>query len=639
MLKVLLAQLPVPNNPATNVPLAAGYLKAYAHARGLLEQATIEILPRTLADQAGDAALVEAIVAAAPDLLGLSLYTWNSERSLAVAQRIKQRLPELLVVAGGPELQPDNEWVLRHPGLDIAVIGEGEQTFADLIELFSTQRPSALDPALRAIPGLIVRDAAGDLVSTPERVALADLRDVPSPYLLGYLELQSSDMLMVEVSRWCPYACSFCLYGRNMGPRLGNRYFPLERIMDEIRWGRDRGATHIHFIEANLNLVPPFQALMQALADLNADRSLVLYAELRGEHLTEAAVDALVRAGLKVAEVGLQTANLTALRTAHRRTDLQKWAAGTRRLYAQGVEVLLDVILGLPDDDADGVAETLAFIEREQLGAYDAFTLQVLPGTAVRRAAAEYGLRYQVRPPYFVLATDRLDYITLRSLRRELKLGAGLDPEAVEGCPLPRFDALTNNPRQEAYVTRVDLRCTSIEPPAIDCLASHVDILADEALLDQPLSPAACWFASALAANPSTLFDLYLYGAAPAAAAVSAWRERLPYQAGYLDRVAVYRLPDCEQGYDRLSPRIWLVRPWTDQLVPHDYTGVAQVIWQYRLEPGEVPPQTAWEQAGGAGIALSGLAEDAIQQLREASGMWLWGEDERTKNQEPRTES
>ncbi len=50
----------------------------------------------------------------------------------------------------------------------------------------------------------------------------------------------------------------FCLYGRNMGPKLGSRYFPLERILAEISWGREHGATQIHFIEANLNLVPVF---------------------------------------------------------------------------------------------------------------------------------------------------------------------------------------------------------------------------------------------------------------------------------------------------------------------------------------------------------------------------------------------
>ena len=74
-LRVLLVQLPVPNNPATNVPLAAGYLKAHAHSRGLLDLVEIDILPRGLADHAGDALLVQAIVARQPELLGISLYT------------------------------------------------------------------------------------------------------------------------------------------------------------------------------------------------------------------------------------------------------------------------------------------------------------------------------------------------------------------------------------------------------------------------------------------------------------------------------------------------------------------------------------------------------------------------------------
>jgi hypothetical protein len=188
-------------------------------------------------------------------------------------------------------------------------------------------------------------------------------------------------------------------------------------------------------------LPAPTPPLGSRWADLNADGALTLYAELRGEHLTDESVAALARAGLRVAEVGLQTANLAALKVAHRKTDLQKWAAGTRRLACQGVEIYLDVILGLPADDAAGVATTLDFIRREDLGPYDIFTLQVLAGTATRRQVAEYGLVHQDRPPYYVLATDQLDYGELRRLRRELKHGAGLDPDEIEGCPTPRLDA------------------------------------------------------------------------------------------------------------------------------------------------------------------------------------------------------
>lgn len=670
-LRVLLAQLPVPNNPATNVPLAAGYLKAYAQARGLLDRVEIEILSRALADHAGDALLVDAIVERRPDVLGLSLYTWSSERSLAIAERARARLPGLLVIVGGPEVQRDNDWLLGHPAVGVAVLGEGEQTFAELLALLADDRqpqapsPKPQDPWLKypitlspchlaAVRGIAFRDEAGELIVTGERVALADLAPLPSPYLLGYLE--PGPILMVEISRWCPYACAFCLYGRNMGPKLGSRYFPLERILAEVRWGRERGATQIHFVEANLNLVPVFRPLMGALADLNADGALAIYAELRGEHLTDEAVEALVRAGLRVAEVGLQTANPVALAAAHRRTDLQKWAAGTRRLARRGVEIYLDVILGLPADDAAGAAETLDFIRREDLGAYDVFTLQVLPGTETRRQAAEYGLTFQERPPYYILGTDRLSYGELRRLRRDLKLGAGLDPDEVEGCPPPRLEALeaprfgekkrpdlVETRRQgDEEIGRSDAPGLPISSsPCLDRLrllggddagweaaaasvrqlARHVDVVARW----QDAGRLSGLLAQAIEANPTALFDCYLLAEEPPPPeALAAWRAALPYQPGYLDRVAVYRRAAPDPAHERVSPRLWLVLPWTAQAEPGRYRGVAELIWRYDLDEGDEPPLGAWRSAGGAGVWVRGLAEAQVAQLRERGGLRLW---------------
>ncbi|MDQ5853369.1 MAG: radical SAM protein, partial [Chloroflexota bacterium] len=274
-----------------------------------------------------------------------------------------------------------------------------------------------------------------ELVFTPSRTGLADLAVVPSPYLLGYLPLQPGDMALVECSRWCPYHCSFCLYGRNMGSKLGKRLFPVERVAAEVAWARQQGADAVHFVEANLNLLPYFRQLAAVVQDVNADKALRLYAELRGEHLSEEAVRALVDAGLHAAEVGLQSANPAALATVDRCTDLLKWAAGARRLYEHGVEVFLDVILGLPCDDEAGVLHTLDWIDEQGLGPYDIFTLQVLPGTSVRERAAQWNVQYQDRPPYYVLGTNRLPYQTLRALRWELKERAGFDPREVEGMP------------------------------------------------------------------------------------------------------------------------------------------------------------------------------------------------------------
>ncbi|HEX6289011.1 MAG TPA: radical SAM protein [Herpetosiphonaceae bacterium] len=627
-LRVLLLQLPVPNNPALNVPLALGYLKAYAYAQGLLDRAAIEILPRALADHAGDALLVDEIVARQPDMLGISLYTWNSERSLEVARRVKERLPQLQVVVGGAEVQRDNLWVLEHAAVDVAVIGEGEQTFADLLRLWCgpalTDQPdtlllnstSAADP-LAQIPGLAYRYQSA-LRFTAERVALSDLSVIPSPYLLGYLEMPPNSMLMVEVSRWCPYACSFCLYGRNMGTKLGNRYFGLDRVLAEIAWGREHGLSRTHFIEANLNLVPLFWPLMRALEDLNADRRMTFYAELRGEHLTDEVVAALDRCNVRYVEVGLQTAHLAALHASHRRTNLEKWAAGTRRLYAHGIEVYLDVILGLPADNPAGVRETLDFLRRESLGPYDVFTLQALPGTAVRQQAAQYELRFQERPPYYVLHTDQFTYAELRQLRRALKLGVDLPPDAVEGMPPPRQDALLRpeSTQLSAPIDRLWLPMNDREPTnAAARLARHVDVVARHDDLKRITPLLASWIAH----NPATIFDLYLLCSddPPAPAMLQAWRAALPYQPGYLDRVAVYLDESPDSGHRRISPRCLLALPWTATVDPDLYAGVAEVIWRFDLSADEPVPFGAWYAAGGIGIWLH-FAADCGSAYREA---------------------
>jgi hypothetical protein len=488
------------------------------------------------------------------------------------------------------------------------------------------------------IPGIAYRHE-GAVHFTADRVPLNDLSIIPSPYLAGYLDMPNDGMLMVEVSRWCPYSCSFCLYGRNMGAKLGNRYFGLERVLAEISWGREQGITRIHFVEANLNLVPLFWPLMRALEDLNANRQMTFYAELRGEHLTDEVVAALDRANVRYVEVGLQTANLTALKASLRRTDLQKWAAGTRRLYAHGIEVFLDVILGLPADDQAGIVETLDFIRREELGAYDVFTLQVLPGTAVRQQAQQYGLSFQERPPYYVLETASLSYADLRRLRRELKQAADVPPDAVEGMPEPRRDALverTTPVAEDAYACVDQLWLLADAPlPAdgwIRRLAAHVDVV----VRAEDLTLCAPMLAAAISSNPSTIFDIYLYCEEdpPAAHALIQWRAALPFQPGYLDRVAVYQAGDPEKGHTRVSPRCFLVLPWTSVVEPAHFASIVELIWRFELAEGDAVPFSAWYGAGGSGICLHFLPDctepyrsqviAALEQWERESGRFVW---------------
>ncbi|HJZ48303.1 MAG TPA: radical SAM protein, partial [Roseiflexaceae bacterium] len=345
---------------------------------------------------------------------------------------------------------------------------------------------------------------------------------------------------------------------------------------------------------------------------------------------TEEVVAALDRANVRYVEVGLQTANPTALKASLRRTDLRKWAAGTRRLYGHGIEVFLDVILGLPADDEAGITETLEFIRREDLGPYDVFTLQVLPGTAVRQQAGKYGLRFQERPPYYVLATDTLGFSDLRRLRRDLKVGANVPPDAVEGMPEPRRDALIRRADSGALhpSNSIDqLWLLAPQPDLVDehvtkRLAAHVDVV----LNGEDLPTYTPFLAAAITANPSTIFDMYIAcHEAPDPTRLLGWRERLPFQPGYLDRVAVYHTDEPAKGYTRVSPRCFLLLPWTAAAEPAHFRDIADVVWRFELANGDPLPLNAWYGAGGAGICLDFEADCTLEyctQVLAAVQVW-----------------
>ena len=62
-----------------------------------------------------------------------------------------RRSPNSASCSGGPEITGDNRWVLEQPAIDLAAIGEGEQTFVDLLAALARRpcdrrHPRAMEP-------------------------------------------------------------------------------------------------------------------------------------------------------------------------------------------------------------------------------------------------------------------------------------------------------------------------------------------------------------------------------------------------------------------------------------------------------------------------------------------------------------
>lgn len=427
--RILLIQLPIPQpglEPAEgNVPLAAGYLKLLARLRGLDDDFDIEILPASLANRLSDQGLAAEIIARDAWLVGWTCYLWNVQRSLDVARLVKRRRPEVRMLVGGPEITGDNDWVLERPEVDFAAIGEGEQTFVELLgELRQHETPSKPIAGLYVSPALAEtvcgrwadRPAAKGLLPA-FRTPLASLDEVSSPYTHGILDAADEEMLLLETLRGCVFKCKFCYYPKS----YDDLYFASrERIVRNLAHARERGAREVVLLDPTLNQRRDFSEFLKLLAECNPDQQFTYFGELRAEGITAPIARLLREANFSQVEIGLQSIDPLAQELMDRNNNLKAFQRGVSALRDEGLQVKIDLIIGLPGDTRESIRRSLAWLHES--GLYDevqVFNLAVLPGTAFRQEAAMLGLEFQPRPPYYVLKTPTLDLADLCTLMQE----------------------------------------------------------------------------------------------------------------------------------------------------------------------------------------------------------------------------
>lgn len=529
--QVLLVQLPIPppGDVAVegNVPLAAAYLKLYACRQGLerLLNLEIELLPPGLANTLGDQALVEAILARRPWMVGFTCYVWNVERTLWVARQLKARRPELNVVVGGPEITPDNTWVLQEPAVDHFVAGEGEAAFAQLLATRATGR--AKPPRL----------VASDRAACPDGF---NLDSVSSPYLEGILDLSDGQRLLLETVRGCRFRCKYCYYPKEFA---APRFLSTEQVVANVRHAVRHGAAETVLLDPTLNQRTDLPDFLRLLAANNPNGQMAFSGELRAEGIDGPTARLLREAGFQEVEIGLQSVEPRAWQLMGRPTNLAAFEQGVKALLNEGIRVRVDLILGLPGDTADSVRRGIDFLlHTRAYSEVQVFNLSILPGTAFRREATALGLKHQPWPPYYVLSTPSFDVERMLGLMEEAQDAFGIE---FDPAPTPRLDAVNNmgSPRRGC---RIDL----------DAIDVSAEVFADSALCY------TLWFRSAdfhgrrhaaaaiverlLADNPHTTLQVILE---PTAAC-----ERLTAETLELLLATCYRTPNYLDRYYSMHP-------------------------------------------------------------------------------------
>lgn len=364
--------------------------------------------------------VLELIVAAAPVVVGLSCYIWNIRATLALAKALKETLPGVIILLGGPEVSYCAREILRrHPQVDYILAGEGEESFpAFLRAVFALDQPRPLSlPEPQQIPGLCGRNADGTLYESAPCVLQGA---VPSPLTAGYAEAVRGRFAYLETSRGCPYSCAFCLSGRCGTPR----FFDLDAAFQDLLQLANSGARAIKFVDRtfNANAVHANQILRFILEHYGKEIPLgtCFHFEIAGDILREEtfALLAQMPPGAVQLEIGMQSFYEKTLEAVHRKTDTTVLQANIRRLVALGnMHLHIDLIAGLPYETLEQFAQS--FDKGYALGAHmlQLGFLKLLHGSDMRSNPQSYPCKFEEAPPYSVLETPWLSAQDIAQLK------------------------------------------------------------------------------------------------------------------------------------------------------------------------------------------------------------------------------
>ena len=403
-MKIVFTQLPLNDHNldyiSANIPCGAETISGYIKSRNAAIETAMP--PFEIISFASNRVIADRILKESPEILAFTCYAWNIERSLAVASLVKSGAPGINIILGGPEISAGSYCFSREfTQADLFVSGEGEWFFNRLMKdeisaLKKTGGKNILQPGNELIP-------AGDIYD---------------PFQNSTPSIMPDGSIFLELTRGCPYRCSYCHYSKNC---LIVRELPFERLTRALKAAPSAGIKEIYILSPNFNLSTHFTKRLKEIISLN--KGVKLHTEMRTEKIDRKTALLIKEAGFTSLEVGIQTLTPAALKEAGRGSDPEKEISGILNLKEAGIELKIGMIPGLPGDDPESFIKGAERLKSLGLGdSLEIYTLMVLPGTRLREQIDLLsGYSYQPMPPYFFLEGGNFSFNDQLAVHKRLE--------------------------------------------------------------------------------------------------------------------------------------------------------------------------------------------------------------------------
>jgi B12-binding domain/radical SAM domain protein len=359
-------------------------------------------------------------------VLAFSFMTPQLPQILTALENLDPLPDNVTLVAGGPHASGDPLGTLQL-GFDVLVTGEGEVTFpellrrifagefyADVAGIAYLQEPGSGGAGEQRIEDRRSRieDRGSKIVFDPPSSILyplsSALRHPRSPAqitprrpwvdLNAYppFSLKHKKLAAIEITRGCPWACSFCQTPFFLGGRM--RYRSVEQIVYWLRRAQEElGMRYARFISADCfcygsadgrhpNLEPVERLLYEVSRLMGKENTFF------GSFPSEVRPNSVSREGMALigkycandnVVIGAQSGSPRMLEHIHRGHTIEEVFQAAEIIVASGLKCIVDFIFGLPGETPEDRELTLVAIQRlTEIGAtINSHFFMPLPGT------------------------------------------------------------------------------------------------------------------------------------------------------------------------------------------------------------------------------------------------------------------
>jgi radical SAM superfamily enzyme YgiQ (UPF0313 family) len=320
--------------------------------------------------------------------------------AMEAASIIKNFFTSVPVVWGGVHASLTPEETIQNELVDIIVIGDGEDTFKELVEAIQHGRDK------RLVEGIIFKDGKS-IIKTPSRKQFPisqieypayDLIDIESYNFTP--QWAGEKTLPVLTSRGCPMRCAYC-YNTQFSQKKWASLSPELTVSLFHKLVNQYGIRSISLLDDNF-----FVDLkrVRRICELIIKNNLCLdlhNVNCRADtiaKLDDDFLDLMKKAGIKQLFVGVESGSDKVLSYIKKDITVEQILAASTKMKKAGIKALYSFMAGFPHESIEEIKQTLCLMSRLLKENRDAivFRLQLytpFPGTELSNYASDLGMK------------------------------------------------------------------------------------------------------------------------------------------------------------------------------------------------------------------------------------------------------